>query len=194
MSRFLEDPASNILSFDPSQNYTGWVLHKPESNRIINYGCIRKNVLLKGQEFSGVMEEREAFQKAFSKKLHTIMKILDPETTQVVMEKPIGSQSSRAAWALAMASQGVTTATVCTLRQEPITYRQRDAKMHMFGTDVVPKGKTLKYMWAHWLSNNIEKPENKWSHENRNAELRKMKEAVADAMLILNIHLHKLVN
>lgn len=183
--------ATNVLVFDPSQNYTGWVLYKPALNKIDRYGCIRKDrIMPPDKEYSGVMEERFEFQKKFSWQLSALMKPLDPKWTQVVMEKPIGSQSSRAAWALAMASQGVVSTTVAKLHRDPIGYTEHEAKKHMFQTGTVEKSKTMKYMWAHWKSQGIEDPEERWTWETSKVEMRKMMEACADAMLILNYHLH----
>lgn len=189
-AEFISNPASNVIAFDPSQNYTGWLLYKPAEHRIVRYGCIRKSVLLAGMEFTGVMQEREAFQKKFSFQLRNLLSIVEPDHTQVVMERPIGSQSARAAWGLAMASQGVTTATICMLNKEPITYSERDAKMHFFHRDNVDKAETSKLMWAYWKGQGINEPEHIWKDEHRKTELRKMKEAVADSMLLLNLHNH----
>lgn len=192
IKKIIDHPATNFIAFDPSQNYTGWVAYKPAEHKITSYDCIRASRLLAGRDFSGVMEKREAFQIAYAQALHRFMKMYDPQHSYVIMEKPIGSQSAKAAWALAMASQGVTSASVMIFRKKPITYSERKAKMHTFGVRTVEKAMTDKHMWNYWLGQGIQKPEQRWINENRTAELRNMREAVADAMLILNYHLHKL--
>lgn len=184
----IENQSTNILCFDPSQKYTGWLLYKP--HKIVQYGCIRDDEMLDGFKFTGVMEKRSMFQVLYADKLVSLMRLLDPEHTDVVIEKPIGSQSSRAAWALAMASTGVITACVAMFRKKPILYSERDAKMHMFNSHTVSKERTLKYMWAYWRGQGIEEPKSKWVRDT-NSEQRKKMEAVADAMLILNLHLHR---
>lgn len=184
------DQTVNWLVFDPSMKYTGWILYKPAKHKIIQYGCIRKKEILQGKEISGKMEERMAFEIGFSWALQKIMRLLDPVCTDVIMEEPIGSQSSSAAWALAMASQGVVSMSVGLLRTTPITYREREAKLHAFDYHTIGKQITMKHMWNYWFGQGIYRPESQWQNES-NSERRKMMEAVADAMLILNLHLHK---
>lgn len=186
----LDDERTNILAFDPSMTYTGWLLYKP--HRIVRYGCIRKTNLLAGQEFSGVMDSYSAFQIEFTNELVKLMRILDPEHTHVVLEQPTGSQSSKAAWAMAMASTVVISTSISMLRKNPILYTERAAKMYMFETATVPKQRTLKTMWSYWRGQQIQPPEKFWENEST-AERRKCMEAVADAMLILNLHLHEII-
>lgn len=186
------DPATNVLVFDPAMVSTGWLWYKPCDHTIEKYGVIKKDQMLYGQKFSGMMAERVAFQQHYSEEIIKIMRWLDPEWTQVVMEEPIGSQSARAAWAMAMASQAVTTATIALMRKRPITYSEREAKMYTFETHHVPKERTVKQMWSYWLGQGIRKPDDTWKNETRNAILQRSKEDVADAMLLLNLHIHKM--
>lgn len=185
----LDDERTNILVFDPSMNYTGWVLYKP--HRIVRYDCVRKKNLLAGQEFGGVMESYSAFQMALTNELVKLMRILDPEHTHVVLEQPRGSQNVKAAWALAMASTVVVSTAISMLRKNPILYTEHEAKMYVFETGTVSKQQTLKAMWSYWRGQGIQAPEKFWEKE-ATGERRKCMEAVADAMLILNFHLHTL--
>lgn len=186
------EPATNILVFDPAMKSTGWLWYKPESHTIEKYGVIRKEQLLYGKKFSGVMDEYMGFQQRFSEELTKLMAWYDPMWTQVVTEQPTGSQSSRAAWAMAMASMGVTAVTQAVMRKSPIVYTEREAKMYAFETDVVPKTKTEKHMWNYWKGQGIKLPEETWKNETRNDILERSRQDVADCMLLLNLHIHKM--
>lgn len=187
----LDEERTNILAFDPSMLYTGWLLYKP--HKIVRYGCIRRDKLLAGRDITGVMNMYSEFQIAMSNELVSIMRLLDPECTHVVLEQPQGSQNVKAAWGMAMASSVVISTSISMFRRNPIYYTQDEAKKYMFQTGTVPKGKTMKTMWSYWRGQGVQSPEKHWEIES-NSERRKCMEAVADAMLILNIHLNKLYN
>lgn len=189
MSELLEDPKTNIIAVDPSMLYTGLVVYKP--HKIVEYHCIRKKKLLEGQKFDGVMNTYSAYQKEMSKRLIDILRFFDPDYTHLVMEQPTGSQSTKAAWGMAMSSSLIIAISISMFRKYPFIYKERDAKMHMFQTATVPKERTMKYMWAYWRSQGIQDPNDQWKNET-NTEKRACMEGVADAMLILNLHLHKL--
>ncbi len=185
----LNDDRTNIVSFDPSMTATGFLIYKP--HRIFRYGCIRKKDLLEGREFQYVMDEYSAYQIEFANELVKLLRWLDPEHTHVIMEQPTGSQSSKAAWGMAMASSTVISSSIAVLRKNPIIYKERDAKMYMFNSASVGKQETLKTMWSYWRAQGIPNPENTWSTLTT-AQRRDSMEHVADAMLILNLHLKKI--
>lgn len=185
----LQDERMNILAFDPSKNYTGWLLYKP--HEIIKYGCIRDADLVPEPNKKKVMDKYAEFQIGFTEELIKIMRFLDPEHTHVVIEQPTGSQSVKAAWAIAMASSVVVSTSIAMFRKKPILYTERAAKMYMFETATVPKQRTMKAMWSYWRAQNVEPPEKHWERETK-GQLRQCMEAVADAMLILNLHLHEI--
>lgn len=185
----LDDPKTNIVAVDPSMLYTGLIVYKP--HKIVDYYCIRKDKLLEGQNFKYVMDGYSAYQKAFTERLIRIFRMLDPDYTHLVMEQPTGSQSTKAAWGMAMASSIVISTSISMFRKYPVIYKERDAKMHMFNEASVPKERTMKYMWAYWRSQGIQDPKEAWAQE-PDGERRNCMEGVADAMLILNLHFHKL--
>lgn len=186
------NPATNVIVFDPAMKSTGWLWYKPEPHKIEKYGVIRKADILHGQTFSGVLDEYMAFQQRYAERLVDILRWYDPEWTQVVMERPTGTQSAKAAWAMAMASTAVTTVTRAVMRKDPIVYTEREAKMYAFETNVVPKSKIVKHMWNYWKGQGIKPAEETWKNETRNAILDRSLSDVADAMLLLNLHIHKM--
>jgi hypothetical protein len=189
----LREEATNFLVFDPAQAYTGWLLYKPAHHKIVSYNCITQKQLLEGKIFTGSMEKRVIFMKEYAQRLTNLMKMYDPEFTWVIMEEPIGSRSAKAAWGMAMASQAVVATAVAMTRKQPYTYREHDAKKYMFQTGTVPKQKTMKTMWNYWLSQGITDPKKRWDkHTVTDAQRREYMSHVADAMLILNLHLHNL--
>lgn len=175
-----------VVCFDPSQNYTGWLVFSHKNNRIQEYGCLTVERLFP----DGRPKKKTDFRRQYQTKMaNHLFRIIAPGY-KVAMEFPHGSQSANAAWGLGMISALITAVTVSRTGNDPFFYSQREAKKYMFEAESVEKSQTKNLMWKIWEDKGIVPAEVRWAWEQRKAEFRKYKEAVADAMLILNYHLH----